>query len=77
MKWQMKFSNYNIIHVIYFLYERVTDTERNRKKREREIIKAGKFKICETENPWKAIRQEDYLLPKKGLDFCSVQAFSG
>ena len=45
MKWQMKFSNYNIIHVIYFLYERVTDTERNRKKREREIIKAGKFKI--------------------------------
>ena len=46
MKWQMKFSNYNIIHVIYiFLYERVTDTERNRTKREREIIKAGKFKI--------------------------------
>lgn len=38
------------------LYERVTDTERDRKEREREITKAGKFKICETENPWKAIR---------------------
>ena len=55
----------------------MTDTERNRKKIEREIIKADKFKICGTENLWKAIRQEDYLLPKKGLDFCSIQAFNG
>ena len=77
MKWQMKFSNYNIIHIIYFLYERVTDTGRNRKERGWEIAKDGKFKICGTENLWKAITQEDYLLPKKGLDFCSIQAFNG